>query len=124
VRCDSDSSGKKAYLLARQDDKTRDLADRIKCMFFLATPHRGSEAARLLNNILRASAVLSSKQYISDLTRNSPMLATINDDFQYCLDKLQLWSFYETVKTRIGANAVLIVERDSATIGMNMTTET
>ena len=86
-------------------------------MFFMATPHRGSDTAKLLNNILRASAVLSSKQYISDINKNSPTLTAINDEFKYCLDRLQLWSFYETIKTKMGTSAIMIVERDSATIG-------
>lgn len=87
-------------------------------MFFLATPHRGSETAKLLNNVLRASAVLSPKQYISDINKNSPVLTAINDEFKHCPDRLQLWSFYETIKTKMGVNSIMIVERDSATIGI------
>lgn len=87
-------------------------------MFFLATPHRGSESAKLLNNILRASAVLSPKQYISDIDKNSPVLTAINDEFRQCPDRLRLWSFYETIKTKVGMNTIMIVERDSATTGI------
>lgn len=87
-------------------------------MFFMATPHHGSDTAKLLNNILRASTVLSSKQYIGDMNRNSPAFTAINDEFKYSVDRLQLWSFYETIKTKMGTNAIMIVERDSATIGM------
>ncbi len=87
-------------------------------MFFLATPHRGSDSAKLLNNILRASMVLSSRQYISDIFKGSPSLQIINDEFRAFTDNLQLWSFYETLKTRTSAaSSILIVERDSAVLG-------
>lgn len=85
-------------------------------MFFLATPHRGCETAKFLNNIVRASA---SKQCVSDIRTNSPALTTINDEFNYCIDKLHLWSFYETIKTRMRMKAIIVVERHSATIGMH-----
>ncbi len=87
-------------------------------MFFLATPHRGSDSAKLLNGLLRASAVLSPKQYVADLARNSTAITVINDEFRHFADDLHIWSFYETLKTRIGTNSVLLVEKDSAIIGM------
>ncbi|KAI0199392.1 hypothetical protein F4808DRAFT_432983 [Astrocystis sublimbata] len=109
---------KKVYILAQQDPRDHLLASRIQCMFFLATPHRGSESARLLNNILRASTVLSPRQYIVDIFKGSPSLQVINDDFRGFADRLQLWSFYETLKTRTTpTSSVLIVERDSAVLG-------
>ncbi|KAM7207784.1 hypothetical protein V8F20_001826 [Naviculisporaceae sp. PSN 640] len=108
---------KKAYILAQQDDRYHDFAQRIQCMFFLATPHRGSDSAKLLNSVLRASAFLSPKQYIVDIGRNSGALSVINDEFRFVSEALEIWSFYETVKTRLGTNSVMIVERDSAIIG-------
>ncbi|KAK4113314.1 hypothetical protein N656DRAFT_844254 [Canariomyces notabilis] len=108
---------KKAYLLAQQDDRSRDLARRIQCMFFLGTPHRGSDSAKLLNNVLRASAFLSPKAYVVDINRNSGAISVINDEFRFYSDSLHIWSFYETVKTRLGTVATMIVDRDSAIIG-------
>lgn len=87
-------------------------------MFFLATPHRGSDYAKLLNSLLRASTVLSPKQYVADLTRNSTAITVINDEFRPFADDLHIWSFYETIKTKTGTNSVLLVERDSAIIGV------
>jgi hypothetical protein len=88
-------------------------------MFFLATPHRGSDSAKLLNNILRASTVFNSRQYIADIFKGSQTLQVINDEFRAFADKVQLWSFYETLKTRTSAtSSILIVERDSAILGM------
>lgn len=87
-------------------------------MFFLATPHRGSESARLLNNILRASAVFSSREYVTDIFKGSPSLQVINDEFRAFTDNVQIWSFYETQKTRTSPmSSTLIVERDSAVLG-------
>ncbi|KAI0432790.1 hypothetical protein F5Y09DRAFT_339347 [Xylaria sp. FL1042] len=109
---------KKAYILAQQELNDHSLANRIQAMFFLATPHRGSDSAKLLNNILRASTVLSSRQYISDIFKGSPSLQIINDEFRAFADQVQLWSFYETLKTRTSAtSSILIVERDSAVLG-------
>ncbi|KAI0400118.1 hypothetical protein F4802DRAFT_620340 [Xylaria palmicola] len=113
---------KKAYILAQKDPKHFALAQRIQCMFFLATPHRGSDSARLLNNILKASLFYSSRQYIVDIFKGSASLQVINDEFSAFADKLQLWSFYETLKTRTSpTSSVLIVERDSAVLGTVVT---
>jgi WD40 repeat protein/pimeloyl-ACP methyl ester carboxylesterase len=106
---------KKAYLLAQQE--ARGIAERIKCMFFLATPHRGSDSASLLNNLLSASGVLSARQYVTDLGRNSLSLQIINDEFKKYANDVELWSFYETVKTSLGLKSAIIVERDSAVLG-------
>lgn len=45
---------KKAYMLAHQE--VRSLADRVRAIYFLGTPHRGSDSARLLKNILQVAA--------------------------------------------------------------------
>ncbi|KAM7212469.1 hypothetical protein V8F06_012156 [Rhypophila decipiens] len=92
-------------------------ANRIQCMFFLASPHRGSDSAKLLNSVLRASPFLNPKQYISDIARNSGVLSIINDKFRLVSEDLQIWSFYETIKTCMGTNFVLIVDRESAILG-------
>ena len=87
-------------------------------MFFLATPHRGSDSAKLLNNILRASTLLTARNYVADLGKNSASTQIISDEFKNHADRIQLWSFYETVKMRLGATApILIVEPDSAILG-------
>ncbi|KAF2759863.1 hypothetical protein EJ05DRAFT_526567 [Pseudovirgaria hyperparasitica] len=109
---------KKAYILARRDKETKELAARIQCLIFLATPHRGASLASLLNNMLRATGVFSVKPFLADLEKNSPGLDMINDDFRHYADEVRLWSFYETVKLNLGIQSALVVERDSATIGL------
>jgi hypothetical protein len=108
---------KKAYILARQDLTNQDFAQRIRCIFFLATPHRGSDSAQFLNNILKASGAFSARQYIIDLEKNSVSTQTINDEFRNFADELMLYSFYETIKTSLGISSAIIVERDSAILG-------
>lgn len=108
---------KKAYILAHQDVSNQDFVQRMRCVFFLATPHRGSDSAQLLNNILRASGAFSARQYVTDLEKNSLSTQTINDEFRLFADDLLLYSFYETTKTNLGVSSAMIVERDSAILG-------
>ncbi|RJE21000.1 WD40 [Aspergillus sclerotialis] len=106
---------KKAYILARQDTLHVDLAKRFHSIYFLATPHRGSDSARLLNNILQIT--YSSRAYVADVKRGSKALQSINSEFRKYASDLDLWSFYETEKMSLGVFNVLIVDPDSATLG-------
>lgn len=60
---------KKLYLLSGQDDSMSSFARRLHSIYFLATPHRGSDSAKLLKNILQMAS--SNRAYIDDLDRNS-----------------------------------------------------
>lgn len=103
---------KKAYLLARQDAAHTELADRFAAIHFLATPHRGSDSARLLKNILR---VASKRAYVGNLERNSEATQVINDEFRHVSSRLELWSFYETQVMKFFGS--LIVDPESAVLG-------
>ncbi|KAI0107919.1 NACHT and WD domain protein [Hypoxylon sp. NC0597] len=105
---------KKAFNLARD---IPDFRDRIKCIFFLATPHRGSDYAAILNNILALSGIMSSRPYITDLTTGSTSAKLINDDFGKYANELPIFSFYETLGMNLGVSSGLIVERSSAILG-------
>ena len=106
---------KKAYMLSRQDPAYETLSNRFHTIYFLATPHRGSDSAKLLNGVLQAS--YSSKAYVADLKRSSEALQLINDEFRHYAARVNLWSFYETLELSIGGviNA-LIVDVASATL--------
>ena len=94
------------------------LAQRIKAMFFLASPHRGADSAKLLSNVLKASLLPSSRQYINDLFKGSSSIQIINDEFRMFADDLKIWTFYETLKTKLTATtSILVVDRDSAVLG-------
>ena len=43
----------------------------------------------------------SSKQYISELTKNSPTIEALNEDFRIFAPKLQIFCFYETLETSV-----------------------
>ncbi|PYH64510.1 NACHT and WD domain protein [Aspergillus vadensis CBS 113365] len=106
---------KKAYLLASQDTLFEKLVKRFHAIYFFATPHRGSDSAKLLENILKITH--SSRAYVSDLKRGSSTIQSINDEFRNHSGKMELWSFYETYKLTVGLFSILIVDPDSATLG-------
>ncbi|PYH86403.1 NACHT and WD domain protein [Aspergillus uvarum CBS 121591] len=106
---------KKTYLLASQDTQYHALLKRFYAMYFFATPHRGSDSARLLENILHIT--YSRRAYVSDLKRGSHTLQLINEDFRQHAGKIELWSFYETYKLNVGLFKALIVDPNSATLG-------
>lgn len=103
---------KKMLLLAKQDPNHKALASRIHSMFFLATPHRGADSAQLLSNLLKVAVSHGSKPYVDNLMPKSDAIQVINDGFRNAYQGIQLWSFFETVKTSLG----LIVEKDSAVL--------
>ncbi|KAH0563489.1 hypothetical protein GP486_001940 [Trichoglossum hirsutum] len=106
---------KKAFILARQIKEFESIYQRVRSVFFLATPHRGADMAQLLSRIL--SVAPGSRPFVLDLRRNSPVIQTINEEFpRYCQD-LQLFSFFETQPMSYGVGKGLIVEKDLATLG-------
>ena len=106
---------KRAYILAKQKEEFHGLADRVRTILFLATPHRGADLAQLLTKVL--NLYQGSRPFVADLHRNSIATQSINDEFpQYCQD-LQLYSFYETLPTSFGIGKSLVVDKDLATMG-------
>ncbi|KAJ5682334.1 hypothetical protein N7462_005499 [Penicillium macrosclerotiorum] len=104
-----------AYLRARTDATYQKVAKRFSTIYFLATPHRGSDSAHLLKNILQAA--YSSPTYLGELERNSSAIQIINDEFRQCSTDLGIWSFYETQKLSLKLFSKIIVDKDSATLG-------
>ncbi|KAL9634287.1 MAG: hypothetical protein Q9164_004182 [Protoblastenia rupestris] len=110
---------KKACLLAWNDPAFEHLAPRFRTVVFFATPHRGSDGASVVNSVLRLSFAHSPRQYVEELERGSGTLQDINEYFRHIADKLELYSFFETVKTTFvfsGVGNVMIVDRSSATL--------
>jgi pimeloyl-ACP methyl ester carboxylesterase len=109
---------KKAYILARRDPSYHNTAARCRAMVFLSTPHRGTDLAATLNSVLSVAYGPGPKQFIADLNRNSQSLRTINEDFRHVVERLRLFSFYETNATKFGLGIKsLVVDRDSAVLG-------
>ena len=86
-------------------------------MVFLATPHRGSDLAASLNNLLRISTNHSTRPFITNLERRSELITILNDSFRHYVDDLFLYSFYETQPTNLKVRTAMIVEKDSAVLG-------
>ncbi|ETS03981.1 hypothetical protein M419DRAFT_7051 [Trichoderma reesei RUT C-30] len=107
---------KKAYILARQDPACADLASRFHSMFFLATPHRGSELGKVLRNLLLVTGV--SKPYVKDLVANSGPVLEVNEAFHQYASDLHLWSFFESLPMSDYSN-ILVVDKHSATLGFD-----
>ncbi|KAL8671628.1 MAG: hypothetical protein Q9168_003879 [Polycauliona sp. 1 TL-2023] len=106
---------KKAYIIGKANQQFEDIIARISAMVFLATPHRGSAFAAMLNNILKATPGGSAKNYVAELERQSGSLQDINEQFRNMCGTLDLVSFHETLKTNVGAGIKrMIVDKDSA----------
>ncbi|KAK1764024.1 hypothetical protein QBC33DRAFT_548570 [Phialemonium atrogriseum] len=105
---------KKAFILAQN---VPDFKNRVRCIFFLATPHRGSGHAATLNNLLTVSGIMSSRHYLADLATGSTSIQLINDDFERCAHDLPIFTFYETLGMLPAISSALIVEKNSAILG-------
>ncbi|KAH8910523.1 WD40 repeat-like protein, partial [Coniochaeta sp. PMI_546] len=109
---------KKAYMLGKHDRQFSELISKVFGIIFLATPHRGAQHAKVLNNILSAAPLgAPPKAYVADLERQSTSISDINENFRQQCEELSLVSFYETLKTNMHLSKVLIVEKDSAVLG-------
>lgn len=83
----------------------------VTAITFLATPHRGTNLAELLDRILRSTIITNSKQYISELAKNSFTLQKLNEQFRHIAPRLDIVSFYETQATSIGLKRTRVVSR-------------
>lgn len=104
-------------MLAKPDKKLHSIADRIHTLNFIATPHCGIDSAWFLQNLVSISPLNGAKAIVADLISSSEALQMINDQFRHLCQKVQLWSFFETIKTNLGKSQELIVEKESAVLG-------
>ncbi|KAI9725250.1 MAG: hypothetical protein M1828_003431 [Chrysothrix sp. TS-e1954] len=104
-----------AYIIGKFNDQYADIVPSIKSMIFFATPHKGTDYANLLNNILKADPSSKAKVYVAELQKESPSLQEINEHFRGVCQDLHLVSFHETRETNFhGGIKLMIVHRDSA----------
>lgn len=71
--------------------------NKVRSIIFFSTPNRGGSGSDGLSSLLKLVGM--SKEYIKDLIASSSLLSSINDDFTNTCGNLQLFSFYETLKT-------------------------
>lgn len=109
---------KKAYMLGKYDKQYAKLIANVFGIIFLATPHRGAQYAKVLNNILSAAPFgAPPKVYVAELEKQSSSIEDMNENFRQHCEELSLVSFYETLRTNLGLHKTLIVEKDSAILG-------
>ena len=109
---------KKAIVQGHDDDEYKDLVSQIKSVLFLSTPHRGTNLAEILNRILAVSIFNHApKQYLNELTQNSPFLEGLNEEFRKHAEGLHIFSFYETLETAVGPKNIMILPKTSSTLG-------
>ena len=113
---------KRAYIMANQKEEFQFLAQRVRTIIFLATPHRGADLAQLLTRVLNLSP--GERPFVKDLHRNSLATQSINDEFPQYSQYLRLYSFYETLPTAFGLGKSLVVEKDAAVLGYTNETST
>lgn len=68
-----------------------------------------------MTNILKVT--YGQKLYVNQLEPNSDLISGINDTFRHYAQDLQLWSFYETLHSNLVLSNVMVVDRNSATLG-------
>lgn len=105
---------KKLYSITRKDPFYSPLADRIRSIVFLATPHRvsGSEVADFV--------FAGSNGYENALEVNPTTIQLINEEFR-CIPSsgnLDLHSFYETMPTPFRIFSKFLLSKPYATLGL------
>ena len=101
-----------AYMQGQNDPEYESIIRAISAITFLATPHRGTNLAELLDRILRSTFFNNSKPYISELAKNSFTLQKLNEQFRHIAPRLDIVSFYETQSTAIGLKGPRVVSRN------------
>ncbi|KAM3430878.1 hypothetical protein MY4824_007451 [Beauveria thailandica] len=93
---------KKAYTLGKHDEQYKGIAQRVRGMIFLATPHRGSQYAKMLKNILPTGPAGScSRDYIATLALQTSTIQDINESFLIHCKDIKLCSLFEALKTHL-----------------------
>ncbi|KAL2270544.1 hypothetical protein VTJ83DRAFT_2728 [Remersonia thermophila] len=72
---------KGAYVLGKLHNSYAKMINRVTSIIFLATPHKGSTHAHLLNAVLALVPNRARRPYIDELQTTSPTLHTINELF-------------------------------------------
>lgn len=70
----------------------------VRAIVFFGTPHRGSDRASLLSNLLLVS--FSQRSFVDQLHVNSELIQGINDQFRDRSRLLNIISFYESREMR------------------------
>ncbi|KAI1391444.1 uncharacterized protein F4822DRAFT_427295 [Hypoxylon trugodes] len=108
---------KEAYIQGQNDPEYDSIIKAVSAIVFLSTPHRGTHLAETLNRILQSTMIISSKNYISELVKNSLTLQRLNEQFRHVAPRLDIVSFYETRATSIMVKSIMVLEKESSVLG-------
>jgi hypothetical protein len=89
-------------------------------IIFLGTPHRGSDAAtwgKLIANIGKTT-IHSSTTLLKTLQKNSQELHALSQDFSHMQNHFMVANFYEQKESKVGWASVMVVDKFSATMGI------
>ena len=103
---------KKAFILGHAIPELKALVHRVCGIFFLATPHQGADLAQTLSRIL--AVALGPRPFLQDLSPDSPVLESINEEFPRHCSHLQLFSFFENKPMNYIVGKGLIVNKQCA----------
>lgn len=87
-----------ALLQARLEPRYHSIRDAILGLFFLGTPHRGSDTVsyrKVLANVAQFMAYRPLFHLFSVFQANSDVLVRLTEDFRFQLSDYQICSFYE-----------------------------
>ncbi|ERF72769.1 hypothetical protein EPUS_09197 [Endocarpon pusillum Z07020] len=115
---------KRALVEAKLDDKYQSVREATFGLIFFATPHRGSDhaklgdiAAKVARTILRSPV----NTYMDSLKKNSLFSKNLQGEFRHQYEDYSILSFYETLPVeRLG----IVVDKESATLGLSGHRET
>jgi WD40 repeat protein len=106
-------------MLAKHDPSLELLTARFRAMYFLATPHQGSDWAKVLDRMLHAFSL--SRDFVEELKKGSGALQSINEEFRHYFAQFELLSFYETQSMKhLGSR---IVEPESGVLNLPRETQ-
>ncbi|KAI9728616.1 MAG: hypothetical protein M1828_002722 [Chrysothrix sp. TS-e1954] len=108
---------KYACVYAGENPRYRPVADRTESVYFFATPHRGEQLERTLENVLWASVDRGSPSIPKSMKRDKESVRLLNDQFRYYSYGIRLIACIETVSMDWGMGKGLVVDHESATTG-------
>lgn len=91
-----------AFIFGQEKEIYCDIATATCAIMFMATPHGGSKLALILQKITKAlGIVIPHKAYVDELIPSSETLNCMSTRFRDCAEGLDVYSLYETIRTRI-----------------------
>lgn len=96
--------------MGRVEEEHRDIMLQVKAMIFFSTPHRVSNKAGYLNDMLSLFEV--PKDHVQELIPNSNFLHTLDESFSNMCKDLELFSFHEKSQTKMGHNKIIVAQAE------------